>query len=252
MKLFSEYGYGPIRGLFSIDHLIFTVLGIIAIIILLILSKNKTRVQIDKYIKNIFITVIVLEVLKIIWNFCVRTNLELINWVPLYFCSIFIYASGMYSYGKGMIKKIGLFLISYGQIIGGLVFLLFPASSVGIQPLCHILTIHSWVYHVLTGYVGIILIIKNLEIFKFSDIKIYGPTILGIELFVYLFNIIFDTNMMFINEPGVIEPLNYILNIFGCFYPLIIGLFQGLGSFILSYWIIKIIRKIKNKDLSVS
>ena len=52
MKLFSEYGYGPIRGLFSIDHLIFTVLGIIAIIILLILSKNKTKVQIDKYIKG--------------------------------------------------------------------------------------------------------------------------------------------------------------------------------------------------------
>lgn len=252
MKLFSEYGYGPIRGMFSIDHLIFTVLGIITIILLLILTKNKTKTQIEKYIKYIFIIVTILEILKIIWNFCVRTNLELINWVPLYFCSLFIYASGMYSYGKGMIKKIGLFLITYGQIIGGLVFLVFPASSVGIQPLCHILTIHSLVYHVLTGYAGIILIIKNLEVFKFGDIKIYGPTILGIELFVYLFNIIFDTNMMFINGPGVIEPLNYVLNIFGSFYPLIIGLFQGLGSFILSYWIIKIIRKFKNKDLSVS
>lgn len=252
MSLFSEYGYGPIRGMFSIDHLLFTVLGLVAIIALLVLTKNKTKEQIDKYIKIIFIVVAILEVLKIIWNFCVRTNLELINWVPLYFCSIFIYASGMYSYGKGLIRKIGLYLIVYGQIIGGIVFLLYPASSVGIQPLVHILTMHSWVYHVLTGYVGIVLIIHYFNEYKFSDIKIYGITILGIELFVYLFNIIFDTNLMFINEPGVIEPLNYVLDIFGAFYPLVIGLFQGIGTFILSYGIIKIVRKIKNKDLRIS
>ena len=252
MSLFSEYGYGPIRGMFSIDHLLFTVLGLVAIIALLVLTKNKTKEQIDKYIKIIFIVVAILEVLKIIWNFCVRTNLELINWVPLYFCSIFIYASGMYSYGKGLIRKIGLYLIVYGQIIGGIVFLLYPASSVGIQPLVHILTMHSWVYHVLTGYVGIVLIIHYFNEYKFSDIKIYGITILGIELFVYLFNIVFDTNLMFINEPGVIEPLNYVLDIFGVFYPLVIGLFQGIGTFILSYGIIKIVRKIKNKDLRIS
>lgn len=252
MKFFSEYGYGPVRGMFSIDHLIFTLSAILIIILLLVKSLKKTKEQIDKDIKYIFIIVTILEVLKIIWNFLVRENLELINWVPLYFCSLFIYASGMYSLGKGIIKKIGFLWITCGQIIGGVVFILFPASSVGIQPLFHVLTLHSWIYHILTAYVGIILIIKNINIFKFKDILLYGSTTLIMELFVFIFNVIFKTNLMFINEPGVIGPLQYVVDIFGYFYPLIIGLFQGLGTFILSYWIILIIRKINNKDLSIS
>lgn len=252
MKFFSEYGYGPIRGMFSIDHLIFTLSAIIFLIILLLLTFKKSKQEIDKYIKYIFIFVFVAEILKIIWNFVVRENLELINWIPLYFCSLFIYASGMYSFGKGIVKEIGYLWITYGQIIGGIVFIFFPASSVGIQPLCHVLTLHSWIYHLLTTYTGIILIIKNLNTFKFSDIKLYSITILGAELFVYLFNLVFKTNLMFINEPGVIAPLQYVVDVFKDFYPLIIGLFQGLGTFILSYWIILLIRKIYNKDLGIS
>ena len=187
--------------------------------------------------------------MKILWNFLVRENLELINWVPLYFCSLFIYASGMYSFGKGIIKKIGFLWITYGQIIGGIVFILFPASSIGIQPLFHVLTIHSLIYHVLTAYTGIILIIKYLGEFKFKDIILYSITTLLAELFVFIFNLIFNTNLMFINEPGVIEPLKIVVKIFGPLYPLINGLFQGVGTFILSYWIILLFRKIFHKDL---
>ena len=132
MKFFSEYGYGPIRGMFSIDHLIFTLSAIIFLIILLLLTFKKSKQEIDKYIKYIFIFVFVAEILKIIWNFVVRENLELINWIPLYFCSLFIYASGMYSFGKGIVKEIGYLWITYGQIIGGIVFIFFPASSVGL------------------------------------------------------------------------------------------------------------------------
>lgn len=246
MKFFSESGYGPIRGMFSIDHLIFSLTGIIAIFMLVFLTHKKNKEQIDKYIKYIFIIVVVLEILKIIWNFVYRTNIELNNWVPLYFCSLFIYASGMYSYGKGIIKKIGFLWMTYGQIIGGLVFILFPSSSVGIQPLFHVLTFHSWIYHVLTAYVGIILIFKNLDSFKSHDIKLYTITILSVELFVYIFNVIFDSNLMFINSPGVVEPLKYVQNIFGAFYPLIIGISQCIGSFLISFGIIKFFKKIQS------
>ncbi len=69
MKFFSESGYGPIRGMFSIDHLIFSLTGIIAIFMLVFLTHKKSKEQIDKYIKyilnyQIYILYIILQIIK--------------------------------------------------------------------------------------------------------------------------------------------------------------------------------------------
>lgn len=250
MKFFSEEGFGTVHGMFSLDHLFFTIIGVCTIVILFLLTYKKSNQEINKIIKIIFFIVTILEILKIIWNFLVRDNIVLNNWVPLYFCSLFIYASGMYAFGKGIIKKIGLLWIVYGQLIGGIVFVFYPSSSIGIQPFFHVLTFHSLIYHVITAYVGIILIYKNINYLTFKDIKLYAITILSVELFVYLFNIIFDANMMFLNNPGVVSPLALVQKIFKSFYPLAVGIVQCFATFLMSFGIIKLLKyKIKNKDL---
>ena len=199
-----------------------------------------------------FFVLVVLEILKIVWNLTIRTDKSMDNWVPLYVCSLFIYALGMVSFGKGKIKEIGIILIIYGQIVGAIAFILYPSSSIGIHPLIHILSIHSLIYHASALYIGLLLLISGYyKEYAQTSIKhnfhIYFLTVFIIEVFVYVFNLIFKTNLMFINEPGVVPILQKVQDIFGDSYPLVISITQALGTFIIGLSIVKIVELTNNK-----
>ncbi len=258
LTFFDEFGIGQTKGLFSIDHLIFTVLAILTVALLLIFTHKMTDEKIEKMTKILFFAVTILEILKIIWNVTLRTDKSPNNWVPLYFCSLFIYALGMVSFGKGKIKEIGVLWIVYGQIIGALAFILYPSSSLEIQPLIHVLSIHSWIYHVISLYIGLLFIITNY--YKTYDSKEHNETlrhnflyyfvsIMAVELLVYIFNLICNTNLMFLNEPGVVPILELVVRVFGYFYPLIIAIVQASGTFLGGFLFVKLINLIKKKRM---
>ena len=256
LSFFSEEGIGTVKGLFSIDHLIFTILALMVAGISVFLSRKLTNEKIEKMVKVLFFIVLILEILKIIWNLTLRTDKSPNNWIPLYFCSLFIYALGFIAFGKGRIKEVGVLWIVYGQIIGALAFILYPSSSLEIQPLIHVLSIHSWVYHVLALYIGLLFIItgyyktydgkENNQTFKHNFLT-YFISIMIIELFVYILNLICHTNLMFLNEPGVVPILEIVLRVFGFFYPLIIGVVQASGTFFGGFLILKLITIIQNQ-----
>ena len=256
LSFFSEEGIGTVKGLFSIDHLIFTILALMVVGISVFLSRKLTNEKIEKMVKVLFFIVLILEIIKIIWNLTLRTDKSPNNWIPLYFCSLFIYALGFIAFGKGRIKEVGVLWIVYGQIIGALAFILYPSSSLEIQPLIHVLSIHSWVYHVLALYIGLLFIItgyyktydgkENNQTFKHNFLT-YFISIMIIELFVYILNLICHTNLMFLNEPGVVPILEIVLRVFGFFYPLIIGVVQASGTFFGGFFILKLITIIQNK-----
>ena len=256
LSFISEEGIGSFKGLFSIDHLIFTLLGLIVVSCLLFLTRKLSNEKIEKMAKVLLFIVTILEILKIVWNLVYRTDKSPNNWVPLYFCSLFIYALAMISFGKGRIKEVGVLWIIYGQIIGALAFIIYPSSSIGIHPLIHVLTIHSWIYHVISLYFGLLLIITNYYktydgVSKNSSFKhnflTYFLSIMAIEAFVFIFNLICGTNLMFINEPGVVPVLEVVVRVFGVMYPLIIGVVQAVGTFFGGFLIIKAVTFIKTK-----
>lgn len=253
LSFIDENGIGKFRGMFSYHHLIFTITGFIALALLLYFSRNFTKEKVEKTVKILFYVVTILEVLKIAWNLIFRTDKSMNNWVPLYFCSLYIYATALFTFGKGVIKETGTLWLVFGQIIGGVVFLLYPSSSIGIHPLIHVLSIHSWIYHILASYTGLLLLITGY--YKLGDkdktkkeFLIYLVSILIIELFVYIFNLIFDTNLMFINNPGVVAPLELVVKVFGIFYPVIIGLSQALFTYLGGYLLVKLVTKLKYKN----
>ena len=257
LSIIDEQGIGSFKGLFSIHHLIFTISGLLVVFLLLLLTRKMTNKNIEKMVRILFFVIVILEILKIVWNLVYRTDKSPNNWVPLYFCSLFIYALCMVGYGKGMIKEVGILWIIYGQIIGALAFIIYPSSSIGIHPLIHILTIHSWLYHVVSLYIGLLFLITKYyktydsENEKERNIKhdflTYFISIIIIEVLVYIFNLIFKTNLMFINEPGVVPALEIVVKVFGIFYPVIIAITQAIGTFFGGYLIIKLINLIQCK-----
>ena len=256
LSFIDEKGVGTFRGLFSIHHLFFTLLGLIVVALLLYFTRKMTNDKIEKMSKILFFVVTILEILKIVWNLVFRTDKSPNNWVPLYFCSLFIYALAMISFGKGRIKEVGVLWIIYGQIIGALAFIIYPSSSIGIHPLIHVLTIHSWIYHVISLYLGLLMIITGYyktydgapqkQSLK-RDFLTYFVSIIAIEAFVFIFNLIFKTNLMFINEPGVVPVLEIVVKAFGIFYPVVIGVVQAVGTFFGGFLFIKLITFIQNK-----
>ena len=86
--------------------------------------------------------------------------------------------------------------------------------------------------------------IKKVSLVNFKDIKFYLISTLSLCLIAYLVNAKFDTFFMYINKAPFDNPILVLLeSIVGVFYPIVVALFQTLGSFIVSYVLYKIIQK---------
>ena len=138
---FFRSGIGEIPGLFSWSHLIYILISLGSICLLLLLNKNKTNEQIKNNIKIISIIVIVLEILKIIWNLTLREVVSVNDYVPLYFCSFFIYVSAIFAFSKNtnsVLYKFSLLFLFYGGMSGGLAFALLPTTTLNVFPLLQV------------------------------------------------------------------------------------------------------------------
>ena len=94
-------------GIFTTKHFILIILTITGIIIALKKTIHKNKEEVKKIIKNMTILIWILEVIRIGFNLYIG-NLHNVNeYLPLYYCSLLLYAGLMSSFGKGKIKRTG-------------------------------------------------------------------------------------------------------------------------------------------------
>lgn len=244
---FFDKGIGKVEGLLGIQHLIFTLISIILVVLLIFIFRHSNKDKVRWWLQITFYIVLVLEILKIIWNLTIRDEHSPNNWVPLYFCSLYIFALPMSAFGRKHIKLMGDSFLLFGGVAGGLAFILYPSSSLPIFPLLQVLTLHSLIFHVLLVSTSIIIIITRYYQPKFKDIWLYLIFTTGMSIITFFVNLIFDLNLMFISEPGFIEPLKAVKNVFGIFYTPAIILGQNLGAFFIGYLCYIIIRPLRVK-----
>lgn len=242
---FFTTGIGEVAGLFSLTHLIYVLIAIAIILVVIFLTRNKTNQQLLKYLKIISITFLVLEILKIIWNLTIREDVTYEDYIPLYFCSFFIYASLIFAFSKNedsIIYKFAKLFLFYGGITGGLAFSVFPTTSLMVFPLLHVLSIHSLIYHSFM----VIVAIWMLKFFtpKLQDIKIYGIVLLGIELVIIGINYLCEANFMTLNEPFVLVLFDVIYSWGKPVYPFVMAIGQLLLTFYVGYIFSLILKKI--------
>lgn len=252
MRFFQNDGIGPVRGLLSIDHLIFTIIGICLITLFLFLTRKFDNLKIKKTIRILFWIVLVLEILKIIWNLTLRENVTFNQWVPLYFCSLLIPALGLAGYGNKYLERIGLSFMFYGGIVAGAVFVLWPTSALPEQPLLHCLTFHTLFYHSASVAIGLLIILRKYFIPTIKDIIPYAIIVGGFCLIAYIFNLITGSNLMFISYDNDMFPLTLASTIFGPLYPLGICIVQIGGTFFPSFGIYKLVIFLKTRSKGAS
>ena len=233
-----------IHGLFTINHLLFILISFLFIGLLFFFSRKLNKEQIKKQISIIGIIVIVFEIIKIV--FMILDERSINEYIPLYYCSLLLYFLVLIFFKNEKIKNLGYKLIMYYGLVPALFFIIYPITAINFHPLISFDSLHSLFYHSIMLYLSLIIMIKGLCEVNFKDVKEYLIATLSLCLIAYIVNAVCDTYFMYINHAPHDNPALLLLeSIVGIFYPIVIGLAQTFGSFIISYFIAKFIQKRK-------
>lgn len=229
-------------GIFTTGHLTLTVITVICIIIALKYTLNQKK-DTKKIIKGCTIFVCIFEIIVITFKVTNDGFDNLNNYVPLYYCSLLLYAGLFSSFGKGQLKRVGDVFLATGGIIGGIIFILFPSTSLPTYPMFHLVSIHSFIYHGIMVYLGILINITNYIIIQKNDIIYYASLVFVTCMLAYIVNKIFNSNLMFIsnNFPGTAIEILY--NLTGKFFTPVMIIGQVIIPFYVVYGIRKLITK---------
>lgn len=249
--MFSNVGEYEPCGIFTKGHFTLLILTITGILIALKYSLKKGKEKVYNIIKGITIVAWILEIVKIIFSIKKNSFYAVNTYLPLYYCSILLYAGLLSTFGKGNLKRMGDVCLATGSIIGGTVFIIYPSTSLPMYPAFHFLSIHSFLFHGAMIYLGILINKTNYIELKRKDVK-YFAGLIGIMCFIALIvNNIFDSNLMFIsnNFPGTPIEILYKLTNGGIWYNIIMIVSQMILPFYVSYYIIKYLKKYKENKL---
>lgn len=224
--LFASPGEYEPCGLFSIDHFKLIIITVIGILIALKKTVKKTKEEIKAIIKKCTIIIWILEAIIITFKLKTGSIRNINNYVPLYYCSLLLYAGALVSFAKGKLQRMGEVFLAVGGITGGLIFIIMPTTSLPTYPMFHIVSLHSFLFHGIMIYLGILVNVTNYITLKFTDIKYYASLVGIVCVLAYIMNNIFDSNLMFIskNFPGT--PIEYIYKFTGKLFTPVVSICQ--------------------------
>lgn len=232
--------YEPCQ-MYSTGHMILLTITLIVVMMLIQFTKNSDKNRVKKIIKNTTILLWTMEIIKIIFNLAIGHWNNPNHYIPLYYCSIILYAGLFSSYGENLFKKIGDIFISTGAIIGGAFFLSTPNTSLTMYPMFHYISIQSFVFHGAMVYLGILVNITGYVDLKLKDIRYYAVLITIMSGISYVVNNILDTNFMFISQNFPNTPVEAIFNWAGKYFTIVMCLLQIILPFLIIYTINKLI-----------
>ena len=248
--MFSNVGEYKPCGIFTLGHFILIVITIIGIFIALKKTVNKNTVEVHKIIKFITIFAYILEIIKIIYNIKQNSFRAVNTYLPLYYCSILLYAGLLSSFAKGTLKRVGDVSLATGSIIGGIVFIIYPSTSLPIYPAFHFLSIHSFLFHGAMIYLGILINKTKYIELKKEDCKYFASLVCCMSVVALIVNKLFDGNLMFISNdfPGTPIGILYKITNGETLFTLIMITSQMIIPFYISYYAIKKVQHLKQNQ----
>lgn len=249
--LFAKPGkYAPC-GIFTKGHLGVIIVTILGIIMSLKKTVKKTKAEVKQIIKKCTIVMWIFEIIIIAYKLFTGDPKNLNNYVPLYYCSLLLYAEILSSFAKGKLKRTGDVFLATGGIIGGIVFIIMPTTSLPAYPMFHIVSLHSFLFHGIMVYLGLLINITGYIKLEKSDIKYYALLVGTICFLAYIINNIFNSNLMFISQNFPGTPIEILYNITGPFFTVIISILQMTLPFLVVYEITNIIKKEKKINTEI-
>jgi len=135
--------------LFTPLHFVFSAIVLAAIIFGGLSLSKKSEKTIRYTFLAIWIATVCLEAVKIIWEtYSGKTvNLEVTGVLPLYPCSIFMYAMPLVIWGKGYIRDMGCGYVCTLGVLGGAINFFYPANILNNYSCISFAGFHTFFYH---------------------------------------------------------------------------------------------------------
>lgn len=229
-------------GLFGIEHGILNVLTILGIIIAFKSTKINQKEDIKRIILKSTIILWILEIAKIIFNIWVGNKNNLNTYIPLYYCSILLYAGILSGFCKGRVQRIGDVFIAVGGAIAGIIFIIFPTTSLQIYPMGHFITVQSFFYHGVMIYLAVLINQYHYIELEKKDIIYYASLVIVISLIALLINNLSGSNLMFISHNYPETGISYLYNLCGKYFTIVMILGQAIFPFYITYFLNKIMK----------
>lgn len=236
-------------GIFTANHFKLIIITILFIIIALKFTINKSKEKVHQIIRNVTIVMWLLEVVRIVFTLKYNSLKDVNTYLPLYYCSLLLYAGLLSSFAKGKLKRVGDVFLATGGIVGGIVFMIMPTTSLPTYPAWHFISIHSFLFHGTMVYLGLLINITNYIELNASDITYFAGLVGIICVVAYIINKIFDSNLMFISKNFPDNPIEIIYNLTGPLFTPIMCIGQMTLPFYIVYGIRKVLDKLGSKKI---
>ncbi len=216
----------------------FITLAVVLVIIGILLYKCR-HLQVEKVkwiILGIGLFCLVTEIIKMIFT-GVRYGINSVEWIPLYYCSCYIYACFMALSKWTLIKRAGIAFIFFGGIIGGLAFFCYPNACIPNYPLLHFMTLRTFIFHGSMVFLGLLVVITGYYKPNKKDFLPYISFLGIVSALAYIANMIFHKNFMYMSEPLNIGISKALFEIIPNIYPFIFITLQLIVPFLVTYGI---------------
>ncbi len=244
---FAKPGEYEAAGLYSLEHLILLILTIVAIIVAVKFTKNKNKEQVRKIIQIVTVFIWILEIIKITFNLIIGNANKPNTYIPLYFCSIILYAGILSGFCRGKLKRTGDIFLATGSLVAGIIFLICPNTSLSTYPIWHYISIQSFILHGSMIYLGILVNITGYVEVKSKDIIYYSSLMLFVSLIALVYNNIYDSNLMFISKDFPGTPIHIFYNITGNMFTFFMIIIQATLPFYIVFLALEVLQIIKEK-----
>lgn len=155
--------------MFTPLHIGFAVFWLALVIFFGILVGKKMD---EKTIKRIFLVLwiflVVLEIVKIIWESCAGRGIKF-EWggvIPLYPCSIFMYAMPLVIWGKGLWRRAGCGYVCTLGFLGGAINFIYPATVLTNYSALSFAGFQIFIYHGALIFCMMVMLISGYHSFK--------------------------------------------------------------------------------------
>ena len=154
--------------LFTPLHLAFAGVVLFAVIFFAFLLSKKS----EKTVKTVFLIgwafLTVLEIVKIIWETCTAKG-NAFEWggvLPLYPCSIFMYAMPLVIWGRGKIRYMGCGYVCTLGLLGAAINFIYPANVLSNYSCISFAGFHTFFYHGFMLFCALTMIISGYHSYK--------------------------------------------------------------------------------------
>ena len=177
----------------------FLVLAVIALPTLLYLCRNISDEKLWKFFKITAVTLLILEVVKIIIPLAQTGIFDWGEDLPLWLSSMFIYLLPFVAWGKDRVRKVAIDAIVVIFFFSGILALSMPLILYYYRTFSFF-GLHSLIYHWLMIFVAILLFMRGHVKIEFKNVWLVLIPFLGMAVIAIIMNAIFGGDYMFLND----------------------------------------------------